>query len=323
MNGSKIGLIILSLIPGIIFGYIIGTKNDIQFFETHNYSERHVGQDRLTNKLLDFDIPPSHELGDFKVKLESKVNNDINNNRATQISVYFRDLNNGPWIGVNEEEKFIPASLLKIPLMMVYFKTAETDAKILSQKYKYNAAEFPNDSTMTFNKRTTLKDNTEYTIAELIKRMIIYSDNDALRLLAMHIDEKSQKEIYMNLGIKVPSSSLEEFISPRNMSSFLRVLYNTTYLNEEMSEKSLQLLTQTKFDSGLTAGVPKDVLVAQKYGERETDTFKELHDCGIIYYPKHPYILCIMTKGNDYNTLATIIKEISQLTYEQVGVSNQ
>ncbi len=322
MNGSKIGLIILTLCAGILIGYFIGTKNEFQFFEMHTYSERHAGQERLTNKLLDFDIPPSHELGDFRVKLESKVNNDINNNKATQISVYFRDLNNGPWIGVNEEEKFIPASLLKIPLMMVYFKKAETDEKILNQKYKYNAEEFPNDSTMTFNKRTTLKDNTEYTVDELIKRMIIYSDNDALRLLAMHIDGKSQKEIYMNLGIKVPTSGLEEFISPRNMASFLRVLYNSTYLNEEMSEKSLQLLTQTKFDFGLTAGVPKDTIVAQKYGERETDTFKELHDCGIVYYPQHPYILCVMTKGNDYNTLAGVIKEISQLTYEQVSIYN-
>jgi hypothetical protein len=45
---------------------------------------------------------------------------------ASEIGVYFRDLNNGPWFGVDEKREFVPASLLKIPLMLNFYKIAET-----------------------------------------------------------------------------------------------------------------------------------------------------------------------------------------------------
>src|SRR6185437_13516132 len=96
-----------------------------------------------------------------------------------------------------------------------------------------------------------------------------------------------------------------------------------TYLSPEMSEKALKLLSQTTFTSGIVAGVPKNIPVAHKFGERayDTDATKELHDCGIVYFPNHPYMLCIMTKGTDFGSLATVLKTISQKTYDEVKVS--
>ena len=45
----------------------------------------------------------------------------------------------------------------------------------------------------------------------------------------------------------------------------------------------------------------------------------ELHDCGIIYYPNHPYFLCVMTKGADFPVLAGVIREVSQTAWEEVA----
>jgi len=28
----------------------------------------------------------------------------------------------------------------------------------------------------------------------------------------------------------------------------------------------------------------------------------QLHDCGIVYYPETPYLLCVMTKGWNFET---------------------
>jgi hypothetical protein len=44
----------------------------------------------------------------------------------------------------------------------------------------------------------------------------------------------------------------------------------------------------------------------------------EFHDCGIVYYPNHPYHLCVMTKGPDLNALKKMVKGISQITYQEV-----
>lgn len=316
-------VVLLSLFC-LLSGFFIGVNIDFQKYQDSGYKEQHSGKGKLTNKLLDFDIPPSNELGNYKNHLEDTINSFLQNKKAAEISVYFRDLNNGPWIGVNEEEKFIPASLLKVPLMMVYYKIAESNPSILSKKYKYNPSEFNIESSKYFTPKDRLQEGKEYAVDELIKRMIIFSDNEALFILSSHADVNIQKDLYLKLGFPFPDTigPSEKFMTPRNIASFFRVLYNATYLNEEMSNKALQLLTETDFERGLVAGVPKEVIIAQKYGEREESGIIELHDCGIVYFPKHPYSLCVMTKGTNYENLTSIIKDISKLTYDQVDKSN-
>ena len=71
-----------------------------------------------------------------------------------------------------------------------------------------------------------------------------------------------------------------------------------------MSEKALNLLSQAKYAEGLSGGIPQNIKIAQKFGEHINLTKTmiqplsvELHNCGIVYLPNNPYILCIMTKG--------------------------
>ena len=91
-----------------------------------------------------------------------------------------------------------------------------------------------------------------------------------------------------------------------------------------MSEKALELLDKTDFPQGIDAGTPPNINVADKFGERDFADAggkiysRELHDCGIIYYPEYNYLLCIMTKGRDLSELADVIKDISSLTYNTI-----
>ncbi len=50
-----------------------------------------------------------------------------------------------------------------------------------------------------------------------------------------------------------------------------------------------------------------------------TVTNVEAHDCGIVYYPDSPYLLCVMTRGKDTGQLESIIGKISQITYQFMG----
>jgi hypothetical protein len=94
------------------------------------------------------------------------------------------------------------------------------------------------------------------------------------------------------------------------------------------SEQALGLLTTTDFTQGLVAGVSATTTVAHKFGEQtDTDTNgqvidRELHDCGIVYYPNNPYFLCVMTKGQDFSTLAKIISGISNSVFNYVSSQN-
>ena len=50
------------------------------------------------------------------------------------VSVYFIDLAKGNWAGINENTGYSPASLLKVAIMIAYFKQAEDSPQLLQKK---------------------------------------------------------------------------------------------------------------------------------------------------------------------------------------------
>ena len=91
----------------------------------------------LTNPLLRY--VTFRELRPFQSKVEELIKNEQSTGKVRDVAVYFRSLSDGMWFGINENEKFSPASLLKVPVMMAYLKLAESDPDILKKKYAYRA----------------------------------------------------------------------------------------------------------------------------------------------------------------------------------------
>jgi beta-lactamase class A len=237
-------------------------------------------------------------------------------------SVYFRDLNSGRWMGVNELEPHSPASLLKMPVMMAYFKQSEENPQALETRHTY--VRKADDINPLITERL-LKPNTSYRVEDLIRGMIVQSDNSAKDLLTSKVDQSILKETYNVLGIADPySNNVEAYeISAKTYALFFRVLYNGTFLNRDMSNRAAQLLSEVQFDKGLRAGTPTNIKIAHKYGVRATPqadkTMKvELSDCGIIY-DRSPYLLCIMVEGKDPYVLADVIKTIAETVYRSAS----
>ncbi len=72
---------------------------------------------------------------------------------------------------------FVPASLLKVPVMMAYYKQAESDPTLLSKKITFTKSV---DQSVEYFASATIKPGTTYSVEELIHAMIVNSDNDAL-----------------------------------------------------------------------------------------------------------------------------------------------
>lgn len=129
------------------------------------------------------------------------------------------------------------------------------------------------------------------------------------------------QDTYTRLGIIDPKGPFDQTIEVKQYSSIFLQLYNSSFFDtKESSEQALELLSQSTFDKGLVAGVPKGTVVAHKFGERSdfTDGIRQLHDCGIVYFPGSPYLLCVMTRGRDMNMLAQTISSISKMVYQEV-----
>ena len=238
-------------------------------------------------------------------------------------SIYFRDLVQGPTFGINEDTDFSPASLLKLPMLITYLGIAENDPSILDKKTRF--IEVKNTTIPNIKPEQEIEINKFYSVDDLLSRMIIYSDNLAYGLLdkfllRLYPDKNVYTETMQELGLINPQDPTESTFSVRTYSSLFRQLYNGSYLSFENSEKALSLLSKTKFKEGLPAGVPQGIQIAHKFGEREILEIneKQFHDCGIIYYPQNPYLLCIMTRGKDMNVLINTIGEISEMVYKEV-----
>jgi len=227
---------------------------------------------------------------------------------------------NGPWFGINEKDNFAPASLLKVPLMIAYLQYAEHDPGILQSTILYDK-EIEDFATQNILPDKKLELGKSYSVEELIYRMIAYSDNVAKNLLMDNINYEALDAVYIDLGIILPDSlEKTDFITAKEYSSFFRVLFNASYLNKEMSEKALAILSRATFRTGIVAGVPSDVIVAHKFAERGdlSNETVQLHDCGIVYHKKRPYLLCVMTYGRDFKKIDEIIREISEITYKEI-----
>jgi beta-lactamase class A len=310
-----IAIAIILVEAGYLFGRVKNTKQIKTRVEKHQTGYKYI------SPLLECGY---EEAGTFESKLlQQKIEEIIishkNAKNITHASVYIHDLISGSWVGINEKETFSPASLLKVPLMMAYLKQAEGDKMILSKKIKIiedNAGQ----SVQAFSPWKSTEVNQEYTVEELLTYMIKYSDNRAATNLLRELSPEVLNKVYYDIGIKPPSiTKLEEnFMSVTEYASFFEILYNASYLNTEMSEKALDILANTSFKKGLTSGLPLDVTVSHKFGERDILSYKQLHDCGIIYKQNHPFLLCIMSRGSDFEKMALAIKDISKTSYNNI-----
>lgn len=237
-------------------------------------------------------------------------------------SVYFRDLMHGPVFGVNEVDHFAPASLLKLPLSFVFLNSAEENPKILSKKLRYDNA-ISSLEQIIFPKESA-KMGLEYTVEDLLKMMISYSDNISYEMLESFIKNDPNREtlrieIFQELGLIDPKDRVEDSITTRGYASLFTILFNASYLSLESSQKLLYWLSLSDYNRGLVGGIPKGLTVSHKFGERYISLDKkQLHDCGIIYYPENPYLLCVMAKGADFRKMEEFISEISSVIYKEV-----
>ncbi|MBV9349422.1 MAG: serine hydrolase [Patescibacteria group bacterium] len=259
----------------------------------------------------------------LKAKLASVVAKETKDGNADRISVFTVAFRSGEWAGVNENDTYDPASLLKVPIMIAYLQWAETNPSVLEQQFSYSGDD--QNANEYFKSANDIRPGVAYTANDLLAHMIGNSDNNAALLLENSIPKDQLTKVYTDLKLSVPSgaAATPDYISAVQYAYFFRVLYNATYLDRFYSEKALDLLSLPDFTEGIVAGLPAKTVTAQKFGERSVVANnvlmnRELHDCGIVYKPNDPYLVCVMTQGTNFNALTGVIKDISALVYQNM-----
>ena len=316
----------LLLIIGFLVGNFANSLSYKSFLSSLTIKRQNNPAYTFTHPIIDINSADSNMVGEFNPltqKIQAVLDSYKNRNVLNRYSVYFRDQNNGFWVGINQDSAFNPASMLKVAMAMAVYKQAETVPGFLDKYFVYTPKLASINANLTFAQPTVLKVNTQYKASYLLRKMVSDSDNGAKDILASIVDQSVDKDLFFTLGVPVPTDG-SYVISTKEYTTFFESLYNATYLSQDYSNTLLDLLSKTNFDDGLVAGVPGNIVVSHKYGEYVnsndgSQSSIELHDCGIIYEPNEPYALCVMTEGADENRLADVITKVSKTVYLEVS----
>ncbi len=263
--------------------------------------------------------------------IQSVVSRDQAAGDVTNTSVYFSDFTTGKWASVNGNDKYYPASLGKVPIMMAYYALAENTSTILDEEGSFPLGVPDLNTQQEIPPIDAITPGQDYTAEQLIEYMIKYSDNDAAAVLTNMADQSDLESVYADLQIPLTenvTASTSDIMTPQQYAILFKTLYNATYLSRNYSEQALKLMTQTTFMQGIVAGVPSSTVVSHKYGLASYTSGGvpyqwELHDCGIVYAPGHSYLLCVMTKGTtSIAAQEKTIADISSAAYQEVENGN-
>lgn len=241
-----------------------------------------------------------------------------------KIGLYFEYLPTGVSINIGANDEFFRASLVKLPVVMRTYKLVEEKRVSLDDVLTVETKQLDAD----FGNLWKRGSGTKLTIRELIALILTQSDNTAFNVLYERINvqllkdfpdgDQTVDEVYDYLDIPRNMEGVTPMITPKNFSSMLKSLYFSAYLNYENSNTILTTMTGSHSEKWATASIPAHVPVANKIGVYNADpkTLQVHADCGIIYYPKRQYLLCVMVNSADTEKSVNHLKKISKTTYD-------
>jgi hypothetical protein len=193
--------------------------------------------------------------------LKEEINDIISAQPEGFYGVYFENLQSGSWFGINEKEKFVPGSLLKVPIITAVMKKVQDGDLTLNTELTVRKK----DLAFEYGSMAERGYGYNLTILELLNYSTYASENTAVNTLSQALDDGDIYDALYGLGFPVKDNKLNSSglisVSPKVYSNFFRSLYLSSYLKRPSSQLLLSLMASTKFNSGIPSGVPKNVMV--------------------------------------------------------------
>ena len=174
----------------------------------------------------------------------------------------------------------------------------------LNQKLTYKSYHYVGGSGVIQYKKI----GTKYTIKDLVKKAMIYSDNIAFNMLRERVGEKHYVNYMKKLGASNSTPNALRKTSSHDLRIFARHLYE--YSQKSKNGKTIvKYLQNTVYNNAIPKGI-KETKVSHKVGM--IPMYYVSHDYGIVY-DQDPYILVVMTKGFSYERSNKVIAGISSI----------
>jgi len=288
-------LFILSLLALIILSMVPVTAHSSSEGIAANSTKNNLSKQNTKNALPDYT--------ELKAQLDSYIKT-----RPGEVSVYVKDLETGKTLNIESDKVYVAASTIKLPLILYVYELAAQGQIDLNKKLTYTPEYYAQGTGI-------LQGNPvggQYTIRELSRLSIEYSDNVAWKMLLGYIGQDKLTAYEKSLGAKATGGDNGLFITtPEDMGRYLDRLLEFSKEKPEYGTEVLHYMANSIFSEGIPERLPEDIIVAHKMGALN-DKF---HDVGIVF-GKHPYSITIFTDKAWEEVSLQTLADISQMVYD-------
>jgi len=248
----------------------------------------------------------------WQKNLEEKLTSLVNQQNGFY-GVYLSEVDSQNSLGVNYQESFPGASLMKLPAIIAAYQEAERKQFDLTAEYRLKEEDkLPGNGSIYLQPEGTI-----YTYRSLAKLAVEQSDNTAINVIAKAIGEdKIQKTIDL-LGLAKTNYRLKQ-TTPEDMGQLLLALHQSQALTAAHSQEIIGFLINTIFNDQIPAFLPDNLTVAHKIGLDEN----LLHDAAIIFTDWGDFVLVIMSQGDPQDQAQKTLEEITRMVWETIKVGN-
>lgn len=234
-------------------------------------------------------------------------------------SVYIEYLNTGSNISIHPDKSLWPASLAKVPLAMAVMKKIEDGQWRLDNKLVLMEGDANSESGDSENLLSEYPIGTSFTIEELLKKMIIESDNTAYFILQRNMHDDEIMKVVDEIGLEELFTD-EGRVSAKEYSRLFRALYTSSFLKREHSQMLLKWLDESSFNDFLSYDIEAKAPFPHKFGEKIT--LNVYADSGIVYIPDRPYLITVLVESSpqlpyleEKQKAAEFMRHVSNETY--------
>jgi len=233
--------------------------------------------------------------------------------------IVVKNLKTGEAYSINAHKVYEPGSLYKIWVMATAFVKIQNgilkadellseDVNVLSDKFNISSK----TAEMTEGIITL-------TVNQALEQMITISHNYATLLLMERIKRSSINSFLAKNGFNESSLGEPPHSTPYDIALFFEKLYKGELVDQEHTNRMLNLLKKQKLNDKLPKHLPKDTVVAHKTGE--INFFS--HDAGIVFLDEGDYMIVVLSETNSWVSANERIAKISKAVYDYFTNKNK
>ncbi len=234
---------------------------------------------------------------------------------------FYYNLQDHTYVDINGDKPVSAASVIKLPILLEYFKHVDNGALTPYTQIMYQNFEQAGGSGMT-----QYKPPGQPLIAnDIATTMIQDSDNTCTNIMIYNMGGSQElDQDFQELGLNgtrinnwLPDLTGTNVISMKDMTKILYNIADTNILSQESRADALKIMEGTHNRRLLPALLPKSVLVAHKTGDIGT----ALGNVGLFILPNgSKYIIAMQVDRpfNDYR-VRDMFQDVSKMIYDDVS----